>query len=511
VPPPPPTDQTPPPGVTDLSVVETTSSSLRLGWSAVSDPSGVRYEVYGSPTSGFTAEAGNLLASTSSTSFTHGGLAPGTSYYYRVRAVDGANNVGPLSQQAGGRTPDGPDTTAPSTVSDLHVTKRTASSVALEWDPASDDRGVIAYRVLRGDILIAQTPGTRYTDDEATPGTLTYGVRAVDAAGNVGAATSVNVPPAAQDNGPLRITRVGVTVRGDTATIDWSTDEPASGTVALDAGQPSQTVATGAAFKVTFSDLAPIEHSFHIRMATVDGRTASRDGHFAVRPQGASSNQAGTNANVFVLEQAPAGLSDHLQAILGVPVASDDLYLSDDGGDGSIEGLADMSRHVETIRTLSRQKVVLVQSVDTGRYSVLDPVAQAAHPVAQPNAVVRAEERQADLHKLVIEIPSKSGWVLVQINDPDPTQAILGVQRSDGSALEPDAAWRQDGRIAFLDDPVTTYVLALDNAGSTVDVDASSGGAHAARGDFPWGYLLIGGVTVVVVAVLVLARRNLAP
>ena len=55
------------------------------------------YQVYGSTDPAVPATAGNLLATTTSTSYLHAGLGLETSWHYRVRAVDAAGNTGPPS------------------------------------------------------------------------------------------------------------------------------------------------------------------------------------------------------------------------------------------------------------------------------------------------------------------------------------------------------------------------------------------------------------------------------
>ena len=76
-------------------------------------------------------------------------------------------------------------------------------SVALHWDPVSDPSGPVSYRVYRNNALLATVSSTDWTDSSVGAGqTYTYAVRAIDAAVNLGDATSVSVtidvsPPAA--------------------------------------------------------------------------------------------------------------------------------------------------------------------------------------------------------------------------------------------------------------------------------------------------------------------------
>src|SRR5262249_20102697 len=84
---------------------------VSLAWGAATDNVGVaRYDVYRSPTSGFTPSAANRIAQPTATTFADSGLAPGT-YYYRVTAEDAAGNVGPAGNEANATAT--ADTTAP--------------------------------------------------------------------------------------------------------------------------------------------------------------------------------------------------------------------------------------------------------------------------------------------------------------------------------------------------------------------------------------------------------------
>jgi chitodextrinase len=83
------------------------------------------------------------------------------------------------------------DTTAPSVPGDLHSTSVSYTSVGLAWDAATDGVGVTGYRVYRNGVLVGSPSGTSFTHNGATEGsTQTYTVRAVDAAGNLSAASS---------------------------------------------------------------------------------------------------------------------------------------------------------------------------------------------------------------------------------------------------------------------------------------------------------------------------------
>jgi hypothetical protein len=97
-------------------------------------------------------------------------------------------------------TPAAPDTTPPSAVTGLTAGSVTASSVALRWNPATDNVGVDHYAVYDGPDQVATTtlPSARVTGLEPSRA-HNFTVRAIDAAGNVspaGETVEVTTAPA---------------------------------------------------------------------------------------------------------------------------------------------------------------------------------------------------------------------------------------------------------------------------------------------------------------------------
>jgi cellulose 1,4-beta-cellobiosidase len=83
------------------------------------------------------------------------------------------------------------DTTAPSAPTGLKATATTSSSVSLSWTASTDNVGVTGYDVFRGTTLVGTATGTSYTDTGLTASTsYNYTVKALDAAGNVSAAST---------------------------------------------------------------------------------------------------------------------------------------------------------------------------------------------------------------------------------------------------------------------------------------------------------------------------------
>src|SRR6185503_18877367 len=149
------------------------------------------------------------IANVTTLTFSNTGLTTATSYSYRVRATDAANNLGAFSNTSSATTS---DTTPPGAPGTLSSTAVSGTQIDLSWGAATDDVGVTGYRVERcsgvGCASFAQiaTPtGTSYSDSGLSVGlSYSYRVRAVDAAGNPGlfsnstsATTLDTVPPSA--------------------------------------------------------------------------------------------------------------------------------------------------------------------------------------------------------------------------------------------------------------------------------------------------------------------------
>ncbi len=88
--------------VTGLTVSVIGDNQLNLSWSVpASTPAILNYNVYSSTVNGFTP--GSPIASPFTNSYSDTGLSAGTTYYYKVAAVN-ANGQGTISAQASGTT-----------------------------------------------------------------------------------------------------------------------------------------------------------------------------------------------------------------------------------------------------------------------------------------------------------------------------------------------------------------------------------------------------------------------
>jgi len=171
-------DTTPPTAPGTLTTTAVTATSVTLAWGAATDAVGVTgYDVY---------QLGTLVKSvdgtTLSTSVTK--LNPLTQYGFYVNARDAAGNVSQASTTVTVTTgPPVVDAGPPTAPGNVRVTAVTANSVALAWDPSTDDVGVTGYTVLSGTTVVGTATGTAATIAGLAPLTAyTFTVTAADAA-----------------------------------------------------------------------------------------------------------------------------------------------------------------------------------------------------------------------------------------------------------------------------------------------------------------------------------------
>lgn len=97
-------DTTPPAKVANVTVISVSENTLNVSWKANTEADLDHYDVYRSTIKGFAPGAGSLIASPKINHYTDTGLTANTTYYYRVSAVDAAQNKGTPSDEAAGTT-----------------------------------------------------------------------------------------------------------------------------------------------------------------------------------------------------------------------------------------------------------------------------------------------------------------------------------------------------------------------------------------------------------------------
>ncbi|MEV0134792.1 discoidin domain-containing protein [Dactylosporangium sp. NPDC050688] len=170
----------------NLAYTQPASGQIRLTWNASTDNSGsiAGYDVYANGTLR-TSVAGNVL--------TYTDTQPDTAtVQYFVKARDAAGNQSPSSNTVT-RTGTVADTSPPTAPSNLAYTQPASGQIRLTWGASTDNSGSIArYDIYANGSYRANVAGNvlTYTDNQPDTATVSYQVRAVDAAGNNSAASN---------------------------------------------------------------------------------------------------------------------------------------------------------------------------------------------------------------------------------------------------------------------------------------------------------------------------------
>lgn len=156
-------DTTPPSQVTGLTATAAGTSQIDLTWDAASDDVGVaQYNIY---------RDGNLVATSTTTSYSDGGLSSGTTYTYEVSAEDAAGNEGARSASASATTDTdgGGGTGITLTANGYKVRGR--HNIDLSWSGATSTN----VDIYRDGVLIATTANDgAYTDSTNNRGGASY-------------------------------------------------------------------------------------------------------------------------------------------------------------------------------------------------------------------------------------------------------------------------------------------------------------------------------------------------
>ncbi len=262
-------DSQPPTAPSNLQVSTQSSTSITLNWNASTDNfDGIRYEIF---------RDNLIIAATNNTSFTDTTVTSGQSYSYTVRARDGGVNYSAFSNAVTGTatgTP-GVDTQAPTVPANLRSTARTANSITLAWDAATDNVGVTAYEVYQGSSLVGTTSATGLVVGELTALTsYSFTVRARDAASNRSAAStalSVSTLAAPDTTAPNPPANLRSTGRSDSSvSLAWDVSSDPSGIAFYEIYAEATLVVTATGLTATASNLTP-NQSYSFTVRAVDG------------------------------------------------------------------------------------------------------------------------------------------------------------------------------------------------------------------------------------------------
>lgn len=172
-----PPDLTPPAAPTDLTA-SADNQQINLSWTANTEPDVAYYTVYRSLRNNFTPTATDSIVRLlkPATTFSNTGLINGTTYYYRLAAVDSSGNRSAFSLQTGG-TP----TSAPLHLLLSHVNGEIGEKVSVSitlTNPGTKPVGGLEFQVIRGssaiqfDSLATTAPG--FSGSTNTVGDTTF-------------------------------------------------------------------------------------------------------------------------------------------------------------------------------------------------------------------------------------------------------------------------------------------------------------------------------------------------
>ncbi len=157
---------------------------INLSWTAVG---GIVVEIYRS-----TSQTGtfSIIGRSSGASFVDNvGLAPGTTYYYKAKAVTSVAVSGFTSAVSATTTA---DEIAPSIPSNLQVVNKTLTHASFTWTASTDNTGVTGYEIFSDGELIGTSDIPAYVASSLEPGHIYhFTVKALDANDNRSAASSI--------------------------------------------------------------------------------------------------------------------------------------------------------------------------------------------------------------------------------------------------------------------------------------------------------------------------------
>ncbi|MCW2871682.1 discoidin domain-containing protein [Actinacidiphila oryziradicis] len=161
------------------------------GWGARSQTLSVQGSTDGSNFTGIVASASYTFDPATNSTVTVNFAATGTRY---LRLLITANTAWPAGQISEFQVygPSSGDTAPPSAPGTLAYTQPQSGQIALTWGASTDNVGVTGYDVFRNGALATTVGGSTltWTDSQAATATVSYYVKAHDAAGNVSAASN---------------------------------------------------------------------------------------------------------------------------------------------------------------------------------------------------------------------------------------------------------------------------------------------------------------------------------
>jgi chitodextrinase len=215
---------------------------------------------------------GTASSAASATSRTVSGLSCGSTYTIGVDAYDAAGNHSAQTSTTMS-TSACPDTTAPSTPTNLTKTGSTQTSLALSWSASTDNVGVTGYTLYVNGAQVGTTTGTSMSATGlACSTTYTVSVDAFDAAGNHSAKASISTSTAACADTAPPSTPTGLStsaVGQSSITLSWTASTDNVGVTGYRLYLGGSQVGTSSSTSYVFSGLS-CGTSYTLGVAAVD-------------------------------------------------------------------------------------------------------------------------------------------------------------------------------------------------------------------------------------------------
>ncbi|MGX1509733.1 hypothetical protein RKD44_001021 [Streptomyces collinus] len=279
-----------------------------------------------------------------------------------VRVLATANTGQPAAQVSELEIygPETGDTQAPTAPANLAFTEPATGQIKLTWNESSDDTAVTGYDIYAGGELLTSVAGdvTTYTDTRPAGATVTYYVRAKDAAGNV----------SGNSNSVTRRADTGDT-QAPTAPANLALTEPAAGQIKLTWGASTDNEGvTG--YDVYANNKLRKSVAGDVTTYT-DTQPASANVTYFVRAKDAAGNVSGDSNPVI-----RNGTKDGSNLAVGKPISASShihTYVAENANDNSTstywEGAAGSYPNTLTLRLGANadvDSVVLKLNPDTG-------------------------------------------------------------------------------------------------------------------------------------------------
>ncbi|HVY08171.1 MAG TPA: LamG-like jellyroll fold domain-containing protein [Burkholderiales bacterium] len=265
-------DITPPSAPASLNAIGGSTDQTLLSWLSATD--NIRVDSYRvercqmAGCSNFTQ-----IGTSFSTTFRDFGLNTGTSYSYRVRAVDPSGNLGAYSNIATAFTLAMPDRTPPTAPTGLVATAVNTFQINTSWNASTDNVALLVYIVERctgfncnNFLEVGTSTSTNFTDIQAASNTrYNYRVRAMDASSNLSAysnvATALTFPLPPTDlvaaytfNEGAGTAVADISGHGNTGSINgatWTTSGKFGGALIFDGSSAKVTIPDSASLRLT--------------------------------------------------------------------------------------------------------------------------------------------------------------------------------------------------------------------------------------------------------------------